>query len=60
MISKYDIGDTVILTGTVEQVEQGPDGRIHYTLKEYRVPIKEETILARIEEPWRVLKLKTE
>lgn len=52
MISKYDVGDTVILRGTVERIEQTQDETILYTMKEYRIPIPEEAIVGRVEAPW--------
>ena len=52
MVSLYNIGDTVLLKGTVMRVEQIPDGRILYTLREYEVPLQETNIVGRIEKPW--------
>ena len=55
MITKYDIGDTIVLTGTITSIEQGQSGDILYIVKEYDRPILEETILARIEAPWKLV-----
>ena len=54
MISKFDIGDTVLLTGTVDKIEQYENGVICYILREYNVPVMETSILARVEKPWKV------
>ena len=55
VISQYDIGDTVILCGTIQRIEQGPDDEIRYILREYDRPIREETILGSLQEPWKLL-----
>lgn len=60
MISQYDIGDTVILCGTIQRIEQGPDGEIMYVLREYDRPICEESILGSLQEPWRLLQERRE
>lgn len=52
MQSIYEIGDTVILSGTVVRIEQMPNGGIFYYLKEYDVPVGETSILGRLEAPW--------
>ena len=55
MISKYDIGDTVILTGTISRIEQSEAGNIKYILLEYDGTVMERAILGKVEEPWRVI-----
>ena len=55
MISKYEIGDTVILTGTVSRIEQSEAGYIKYILLEYDGPVMEQAILGKVEAPWRVV-----
>lgn len=59
MISKYDIGDTVILSGTVSRIEQEPNGSIIYVLKEYDRPVKESTILGNLAENWMLQNLQS-
>lgn len=56
MISKYEIGDVVLLSGTITGVEQDSSGEITYRIREYTVPVGETAIVARIEEPWRLQK----
>lgn len=56
MFSNYDIGDTVILSGTVERIEQIPTGEIVYTLKEYDRPIRESMIIGKVEPNWHLVK----
>ena len=56
MISMYEIGDTVILRGTVKRIEVTQDGEIIYYMQEYQVPVGEETIVGRVEEPWKLTK----
>ena len=55
MISQYDIGDTVILVGTVKRIEQSPDGTVCYEMREYNVPVAEEMIAGRVEKPWKLV-----
>ena len=57
MISKYDIGDTVILTGTVSRIVQTPTGKIMYILLEYDRPVMEATILARVADSWKIVEM---
>lgn len=59
MISKYDIGDTIILTGTVSRIEQLQNGRIIYVLKEYDRPIEETSILGNLAENWMLQNLQS-
>ena len=56
MYTRYEIGDRGVLTGRVSSIEQTPNGRILYTLREYDVPIPEEQILGRLERPWDLVK----
>lgn len=56
MFSKYEIGDTVILSGTVKRIEQAPTGEILYTVKEYDRPIYESTIIGKVEPNWHLVK----
>lgn len=52
MISKYDVGDRVILTGTVERIEQRQNGTVLYTLRGFETPLLETDIIGRVEESW--------
>lgn len=52
MISKYDVGDRVILTGTVERIEQRQNGTVLYTLRGCDASVPEADIVGRVEEPW--------
>lgn len=60
MISKYEVGDTVLLRATIESIEALSNDKILYKVNEIELPVLEEDIVARIEEPWKLLKLKTE
>ena len=55
MQSKYEIGDTVILSGTVKRIEQMPNGDIFYYLKECDLPVREDSILGRLEVSWELV-----
>lgn len=54
MITKYDVGDTVLLAATITGIEQYSNGRIVYHVREYGAPVEERTIVARIEESCRL------
>ena len=56
MISKYEIGDTILLKGTITSIEAISDDTILYKVREYNLPVSEDYIVARIEEPWKLEK----
>ena len=63
MFSKYKIGDTILLTGTVTGIEAvGTPGeeKILYRIREYERPIREGSIVAKIEQPWELKKRQEE
>lgn len=60
MISKYEVGDTVLLSAKIKSIEALPDDKILYRVNNIELPVLEEDIIARIEEPWKLLNLKTE
>ncbi len=60
MISKYDIGDKVILVGTISSISQTQNGTVAYKLKECEQSVTEENIIAKIEPPWDIRKFYTD
>ena len=55
MISQYDIGDKILLVGTVTRICQGPGGEILYMIQESETPIEEGAVFARVAPKWTVL-----
>lgn len=52
MFSKYEIGDTVILKGTIREIKQTHDGTVLYRLGETETPVGENDIIGKVEAPW--------
>ena len=56
MISAFDIGDTILLKGEIVKIEQIPDGKVLYYIREYDLPIKESSIIAKVQDNWHLQK----
>lgn len=60
MVSKYEVGDTVLLSTTIESIKVLPKGITLYKVKHIDLPVLEKDIVARVESPWILEKRKTE
>lgn len=56
MTSKYNIGETVLVVGTITAVEQLPCGMVLYRIRECDLPVMEDAIAGKIEKPWELSK----
>ena len=55
--TKYDIGDTVLITAKICRIEQIPNGEVFYYMSgKSDLPFPEDSIAARIEPPWTLAK----
>ncbi len=48
MTTKYDVGDKLILIGTVKRIEQIKDGTVLYFIEECDNPVLEKNIVGKL------------
>ena len=56
LYNKYEIGDTVLLSATVREIKQTHDGKILYKVRETDLPVEENSIIGKVEQPWNLIK----
>lgn len=54
MTSKYDIGDKILLVGTVTGIIQRPGGGILYQVRECQASIEEGMVFGKVAQDWEV------
>ncbi len=52
MVSKYEIGDTVLISAIISGVEQIQTGQVIYKLRNIDQPVLEDSIVARLADGW--------